>query len=106
VSASWRQPLDSATEGENGQGGLPWRANSRGGRPAPTWPTAVRLAKERGIHGFNASVLPANLPMRRVFEKVTRDLASFTTTTFRRRVIELWFPLRRQGGPARQAASR
>jgi RimJ/RimL family protein N-acetyltransferase len=29
----------------------------------------IRLAKERGLQGFTADVLPANKPMMRVFEK-------------------------------------
>jgi len=39
-----------------------------------TYKMLMRLAKERGLHGFTADVLPANKPMMRVFEKGSSEV--------------------------------
>mgnify|MGYP005848489195 CR=1 FL=1 len=51
----------------------------------------VRFAKERGIRGFQASVLAENIPMRRIFDHLTVENGSTLHTTYDDGIISLWF---------------
>jgi acyl-CoA hydrolase/GNAT superfamily N-acetyltransferase len=50
-----------------------------------------RMAKERGLRGFSASVLSANVPMRRIFEREAAENGSPLHSTYEDGVINLWF---------------
>jgi acyl-CoA hydrolase/GNAT superfamily N-acetyltransferase len=50
----------------------------------------VRLARQRGIKGFSASVLPQNTGMRKVFESLAAGFGLQLHTAFDAGTIELW----------------
>lgn len=58
----------------------------------------VRLAKERGIRGFRASVLSENVPMRRIFEHEALENNSTLHATYEDGVINLWFHFGEKAG--------
>ncbi|MCL5962556.1 MAG: GNAT family N-acetyltransferase, partial [Chloroflexi bacterium] len=53
----------------------------------------VRLARERRIKGFQASVLPENIPMRHIFEREATENESTLHTTYDGGVFSIWFHL-------------
>jgi hypothetical protein len=59
-----------------------------------------RLARERGIRGFTASMLSENVPMRRVFQTLAVENGSSLHATYEDGVTNIWFHFGERTEPA------